>query len=323
MVISRFHGNQPVTSQHRTTGQHRVGGAARLVSASLSEFSEDPAEKELTDEVTLETLKTGDTFRLLGTGTSGILASVNRASARVILDNRTKSRTIKKAGGETVTFMEGGEAVGWAPATMVVHTGHDADRLKPTGSKKAEVDKGLQVRWAYQVKQLHNFLEAGNDEMAEAVRDKINYLARQAEEKGTRLRKADYDDPVFEGMDEILVASEQTSVAAKEEDAVSEKNKEVKTAKAAKPKVEKVKVVKTAKEKTDCLCGCGKKVSGRFSMGHDSTYKSLILKVMRGKLEAQNLPKKMREELKFVSAGKGTFRCTNAQAKLPEVVTAA
>lgn len=40
----------------------------------------------------------------------------------------------------------------------------------------------------------------------------------------------------------------------------------------------------TSGERTECLCGCGKKANpGRnFLQGHDSTYKSAVLKIRRG-----------------------------------------
>jgi hypothetical protein len=81
-----------------------------------------------------------------------------------------------------------------------------------------------------------------------------------------------------------------------------------KTAKAkvaAKPVAKaKAKVAKAPKTLNPCLCGCGEKVTGRFRMGHDSRYYSLIKKVLRGELGFEKLPALMRNSLVNVAGCK-------------------
>ena len=99
--------------------------------------------------------------------------------------------------------------------------------------------------------------------------------------------------------------------SAKDADAIRKREGDAQRKKArAKPKAAK-------KADNDCLCGCGAKVSGRFKMGHDATYKSKILKVERGQMKKSELPEKMQKELTFTNGKeKGTFRCTNPQAEI-------
>jgi len=88
------------------------------------------------------------------------------------------------------------------------------------------------------------------------------------------------------------------------------------------------KKVKTAKksaapaELKPCACGCGGKTAGYFIPGHDSKFKSWLLKLEKGLTalhgaemaegqERTALPKKVQEQYKWVKRGDGVLPTTN------------
>lgn len=319
-MIRSMHGNQEDSTVHRTTGKVAQGDAGTM--------------RALEQAISLEKLKPGDQFKCaFDPRRTGIVLNTNRCSVTVREYGKGKAREFKTGEGETATFVERAHPVEWAGSAQVIMTGHsDVDLRSPAGSREAIMaDRSLEVRWRYQIKMLKDFLSAENPEMAESVRGRLLSIAREAEQKGLKLTKADFDDPVFVGIEGLLVESKGNgnggqgkranggvskgkAEARKEEKEMAKQGKKVPKKAHGGKKEGKL----SPRADNDCLCGCGSKVAGRFKMGHDATYKSLILKVQRGKLEVKALPKKMQGELKFVGAGKGLLRCTNAQAKIPQ-----
>lgn len=65
---------------------------------------------------------------------------------------------------------------------------------------------------------------------------------------------------------------------------------------------------KTAPRKTTntCACGCGEPTSKYFYPGHDSIFKSTLLKIERGAVELEKaLPKKVRDQYVWKKRGLG------------------
>lgn len=57
---------------------------------------------------------------------------------------------------------------------------------------------------------------------------------------------------------------------------------------------------KQPKQLNPCLCGCGEMVAGRFRMGHDSRYYSILKKVVAGKMKFGEMSEYMRKQAKNV-----------------------
>ncbi len=311
-MVRTLHGNQEDLTQHKSFKRPEASMVGGVV-------------------VDLEKLRPGDQFRCaFDPEKTGIVLQVNRCAVTIREYGKGKVHEFKMGEGGVASFVERARPVEWAGKAQVIMTGHSAvDLRSPEGSREAEMaDKGLEVRWRYQLRNLKQFLEAENPEMAESVRGRLLSIAREAEQKGHKLTKADFDDPVFVGIEGLLVESKGGNGGAAPKSrksgnggrfvAAGKEESMKKDGKKAPKKEHGGKKTAGRKPENDCLCGCGAKVTGRFKMGHDATYKSLILKVQRGKLEIKALPKKMQADLKFVGAGKGLYKCTNAQAKIPQ-----
>ncbi len=63
-----------------------------------------------------------------------------------------------------------------------------------------------------------------------------------------------------------------------------------------------------------CSCGCGQTTGGGYFMpGHDSKFKGALLKVEKGEveLEKSGIPKKIRDQYKWIKKGDGLIPTTN------------
>lgn len=58
-----------------------------------------------------------------------------------------------------------------------------------------------------------------------------------------------------------------------------------------------------------CLCGCGLDTAGHFAIGHDSRFKSWMIKIERGTAVPDDLPTVVRKAYEFKKVGPG-FRTT-------------
>lgn len=68
---------------------------------------------------------------------------------------------------------------------------------------------------------------------------------------------------------------------------------------------------KPPKEMHDCLCGCNEKTASFFCIGHDSRFKSRMMKVERGEMEVKDLPKSVQKAYDFKKRGDGFVTVKN------------
>lgn len=61
----------------------------------------------------------------------------------------------------------------------------------------------------------------------------------------------------------------------------------------------------TPKESRSCVCGCGQQTFGYFAPGHDARFKGWMIKVERGGMPVNELPKSVQKAFNFVKKGKG------------------
>lgn len=189
--------------------------------------------------------------------------------------------------------------------------------------------KALLLRWRFAVQSLGELLKVdGPVEKSCSARDKVQSIYDEAVGQQVKLPAIQtYPDPVFQKMELAEVGPEGVGMietrnekenSNQEVDEDMKKAKAVKKgkAKAAKPRAEKkAKVAKKADN--PCGCGCGALVAGKFKQGHDSTYKSRVLKVERGEMkptdpEVRKMLGKDGEKIAFRELAKGGWSCTNS-----------
>jgi hypothetical protein len=76
-------------------------------------------------------------------------------------------------------------------------------------------------------------------------------------------------------------------------------------------KVTKVKKEKAPVELHPCKCGCGEQVAGKFRMGHDSRYYSILKKVVGGKMKFSEMSELMRKEAKNIAGVQAILAASN------------
>jgi hypothetical protein len=78
---------------------------------------------------------------------------------------------------------------------------------------------------------------------------------------------------------------------------------------AAKSKAKSVN--KTPKTVRKCACGCGEETMGHFYTGHDARFKAWMVKIERGVMQIEELPKALQKAYEFKKRGPGFVTTTN------------
>lgn len=86
--------------------------------------------------------------------------------------------------------------------------------------------------------------------------------------------------------------------------ALKAKSEDKKVGKAANPKPKSSSV-------QPCKCGCGEQVAANFAQGHDARFKSWMVKVERGEMKVEDLPKVVQKSYEFKKKGAGFVTTTN------------
>lgn len=83
------------------------------------------------------------------------------------------------------------------------------------------------------------------------------------------------------------------------------------TGAAAKASARAKRVTKPPQTVRSCACGCGDETSSYFVPGHDARFKSFMVKVERGTMAVDELPKAVQKAYEFKAKGKGFVSTTN------------